>query len=139
MIAYENRFDAYAYRVGTFDLDATLLALSVIEDGTMVHLTDDGKLAVADGTKKSFIMTTSKKTNRDLITGKVVKKGAILVGAVILNTDQIETGDTWAPSKELYVQGGKLTCTKPTGTPILAGYSMSGLNADGTVRVYLLP
>lgn len=129
MIKFENRHDEYAYRVANFDLDPSVTTL---HDGQWVTLSN-GKLVVADGTKKAFICTGSKRAGRDQISGLPVQKVAILVGAFVLSTDQFDTTGTYGELTPLAVkEGGILT---PAGEDdMVAAYSVAPPNG-GFLRI----
>lgn len=155
MLKKEGRFDQYAYRVAEFPISATLAA-SEFQDGIWVTINSNGELVKADGTKKAFVLLTSKKTGRDQISGRFNAQGTILMGASRVTTDQVKADDTYAPCTPLYVGAdGKLTTTgvglklvvgtggavTATGTgdlPIVAGYALSDMDSDGFVTVYIV-
>ena len=111
MIKFENRFDEYAYRVATFDLDATVTSLS---EGQWVTIVG-GKLVIATGTTKAFIAMGSHRAGRDQVAGLPVKKISILVGTFILTTDEFNTSGTYGDMTPLMITaGGILT---PVVTP----------------------
>ena len=80
MIKFENRFDAYAYREATKVLSSGIIA-SGFEEGQWITLDADGQIVLSDGGKKSFIVTTSKREGRDLVSTNAVQKGTFLLGA----------------------------------------------------------
>ena len=150
MINKGARFDSYAYRSAEHKI-ASALVTAGFEDGIFVSFDSNGSLVKADGKSKAFMLTTSKKTGRDLVTGKISAKGSILVGHFMVSTDQVASTDAFAPGKALYVNAsGLLSLTGVTVTvgsgetattipPILVGYAMSALDADGILRAYILP
>lgn len=80
MIKFENRFDAYAYREATKVLSSGIIA-SGFEEGQWITLDADGQIVLSDGNMKSFIVTTSKREGRDLVSTNAVQKGTFLLGA----------------------------------------------------------
>lgn len=125
MIKLEGRFDEYAYRVATFDVDSGVTAL---EEGQWVTLNATGKVAISDGTaNKSFICISSKRTGRDQITGVPVKKASFLVGNFLLNVSNYDTNGSYAAMTPLVV----------TTAGVLTPYTIltqdgGGTNINGT-------
>lgn len=121
MIKFENRFDEYAYRVATLELDPSVQTL---EEGQFVTV-KDGKLILANKTdKKAFIATGSHRVGRDQIAGKAVKKVAFLVGASILTITNFNAGETYGDMTPLTVDKGVVT-PKKAETDLIVGYSLA--------------
>lgn len=94
MIKFENHYDEYAYRNASRKLDS-----SVVEDvleGQWLMINDAGNMVISDGTKKSFIGTSSRRSGRDNISpsGKV----SYLHGDFEISTDQFDSAGTYTAS-----------------------------------------
>ena len=112
MIIRENRHDEYAYRVAAFELDPSVTRL---EEGQWVTL-QNGKLVIADGTKKAFIATGSKRAGRNQVGGVPVKQVSILVGGFILTVDQFDATGTYGELTPLKVKAGGILTPWISGT-----------------------
>ena len=100
MINFANRFDEYAYRVASRELDPSVTTL---EEGQWVTVNASGKLVVADGTTKSFLAIGSKRVGRDQISGVSVKKISYLVGPFELTVTNFDATGTYANMTPLVV------------------------------------
>lgn len=106
MVKFDSRYDAYAYRVGWFDLDSSV---DTVEEGQFVKLNNKGKIVLAgDGDAHAWLAIGSKRPGRNQVAGKCVNKIAFLHGAYCVSTDQVD--GTVAPMEPLKLAaGGKLT------------------------------
>lgn len=122
MIKVDNHFDEYAYRVATRSLDSSVV--SDVLEGQWVMITDAGTIVISDGTRKSFINTSSRRSGRDTITpsGKVT----YLHGSFELSTDQYDTGGTYVGMTPLKV--------KATGGVLMPW--VSGTDAANKIEAY---
>ena len=134
MIKFHNRYDEYAYRVSTRDLDPSVVEL---EEGTWVTLNAKGNIIVSDGTQKSFISIASTRTGRDTITPS--GKGGYLMGHAELSVDVFDpAGDYSAPMTPLKVVNGQLTPWEVTdGAHKIEAYSI-GAPVDGFLRIAII-
>ncbi len=133
MIKFDSRYDAYAYRVGWFDLDDSV---DTIEEGQFVKLNDKGKIVVAGaGDTHGWLAIGSKRTGRNQIAGKCVKKIAFLHGAYSVITDQV-TG-TVAPMDPLKIGAdGKLVkATLPADAASVVAWCVFQNTTEGTTRI----
>jgi hypothetical protein len=99
MIKFENRFDEYAYRIAYREIDSSI---STIEEGTWVTVVD-GKVVVSDGTKRSFLCITSKRSGRDQLSGKAVTKAGYLLGNFELTVTNFDATKTYGDMEPLVV------------------------------------
>lgn len=87
MIKFDSRYDAYAYRVGWFDIDDSV---AEIEEGQYVKLNDKKKIVLAgDGDSVAWMAIGSKRKGRNQVAGKCVNKIAFLHGAYCVSTNQV--------------------------------------------------
>ena len=95
-----NRFDEYAYRIGTREIaDPT----AVLEEGSWVSLDDAGKVVSADGTKLAFLNLTSNRTGRDNVSTQAMwPKATYLMGQMELTVQNSDLGDTTFDSTATY-------------------------------------
>lgn len=95
-----NRFDEYAYRIGTREIaDPT----AVLEEGSWVSLDDVGKVVSADGTKLAFLNLTSNRTGRDNVSTQAMwPKATYLMGQMELTVQNSDLGDTTFDSTATY-------------------------------------
>lgn len=144
MIKFENRFNQYAYPVATRDAAAAIVSGSaVLDDGTWVTIDSDGKMAVSDGTKKSFMSLTSNRKGRDNVGNTPVSKVAYLMGVyevTVANTGDTDTvfdsAKTYAAMTPLCVDGGKLRpWISGTDTTLAVQAYSAGAVVDGNLRV----
>lgn len=110
MIKFNSRYDAYAYRIGWFDLADGV----TVEEGQWVKLNENNEIVIAEADGKGFLAIGSKRPGRDQVSGKALNQITFLHGAFSLWTDQVEGSP--APMKPLKIAaGGKLTeATLPT-------------------------
>lgn len=152
MIVRENHFDEYAYRVANCDIaDPTM----VIEEGSWVTLDTNGKIIASDGTKKSFLFISSKRTGRDNITPQgAFNKGAFLHGSFVMTVKNSDLGNTAYDSSKTFAVLTPLKVAKDgttnmgvlqpwvTGTDkveLLVGYSLGAADATNkTLRIMAL-
>lgn len=147
MIKFENRFDAYAYREATKVLSSGLIATN-FEEGQWITLDVDGKIEISDGSKKSFILTTSKRTGRDLVSTNAVQKGTFLLGAYEItvqnNPDSVndtvfDSGATFAVMAPLKVTTGGILTTwdvlTDTVDKIVAYVAAPAVAGSGLLRI----
>lgn len=130
MIKFENRFDEYAYRVATLELDPSV---ETLEEGQFVTVKND-KLVLANKTdKKAFIATGSHRVGRDQIAGKPVKKVAFLVGASILTITNFDARGVYGDMVPLTVENGTVTPVTAE-TDLVVAYSF-GTPVSGGLRI----
>lgn len=111
MIKFNSRYDAYAYRIGWFELDSTTTNL---EEGQWVKLNESNKVVLAGDGDKGFLAIGSKRKGRDQVAGKAVNQVSFLHGAFGLWTDQVD-GSVEPMSPLKIAAGGKLAkATLPT-------------------------
>ncbi len=104
MIRFENRFDEYAYRVATRELDPSV---DTLIEGQWVTI-KNGKIVISDGTQKSFMVTTSRRPGRDNIS--MSNKATYLHGNYEVTTDQFDTTAVYGDMTPLKVnEDGILT------------------------------
>lgn len=133
MIRFDSRYDAYAYRVGWFDLDDSVES---IEEGTYVKLNEDKKIVPAEvGDPVAWLAIGSKRKGRNQIAGKCVKKIAFLHGAYCVHTDQVE--GTVAPMEPLKIAaGGKLQkATLPADAPYVIAWCLFQDPSTGMTKI----
>lgn len=124
MIKVEGRFDEYAYRVATYDVDSSVTAL---EEGQWVTLNSSGKVIISDGTaNRSFLCISSKRSGRDQITGVPVKKASFLVGQFLLQVSNYYADGSYSAMTPLCVT------TDGVLTPYTALTQGGGSDIDGT-------
>lgn len=128
-----NRFDEYAYRIGTrqiADPDAYL------EEGSWISLDANGKIVSADGTKLAFLCLTSNRTMRNNVAPQAVwPKASYLLGGYELTVQNSDEGNTAFDATETY---GVLTPLKvvkdvDTGLGILTPYVPFTVNGEGVI------
>lgn len=96
MIKFNSRYDAYAYRIGWFELKDGV----TLEEGQWVKLDTDNKVVIAGEGDKGFFAIGSKRPGRDQVSGKAVNQVAFLHGAFALWTDKVEgTVEPMSPLK----------------------------------------
>lgn len=134
MIKFENRFDGYAYREATKVLSAAIIA-SGFEEGQWITLDSEGKIIVSDGSKKSFIVTTSKREGRDLVSTNPVQKGTFLFGAyeITVKNNPDAEADTCFDSAGVYAV---MDALKVTDGGILTPWE-SGVDAVNEIVAYV--
>ena len=134
MIKFENRFDAYAYREATKVLSSGIIA-SGFEEGQWITLDADGQIVLSDGSKKSFIVTTSKREGRDLVSTNAVQKGTFLLGAyeITVQNNPNSATDTAFDSTATYAVMGPL---KVTTGGILTSW-VSGTDTVDKIAAYV--
>lgn len=104
MIKFNSRYDAYAYRIGWFDLAEGV----TVEEGQWVKLNEDNKVAIADADDKGFFAIGSNRIGRNQVAGKAVNQIAFLHGAFSVWTNQVEGSPE--PMSPLKIgSAGKLT------------------------------
>lgn len=103
MIKFNSRYDAYAYRIGWFDVaDGT-----TVEEGQFVKLNAKGKIELAGAGELGFLAIGSNREGRNQVKGKAINKIAFLHGAWSVWSDQVS--GVVAPMDPLKVaSGGKL-------------------------------
>lgn len=121
MIKFNSRYDAYAYRIGWFELKDGV----TLEEGQWVKLDTDNKVVIAETGDKGFLAIGSRRDGRDQVSGKAVKQVAFLHGAFALWTDKVE-GSSVAPMTPLKITtGGKLTtATLPADTGKVVAWAL---------------
>lgn len=97
MIKFNSRYDAYAYRIGWFELKDGV----TLEEGQWVKLDENNKVVIAGAGDRGFFAIGSKRPGRDQVAGKAVKQVAFLHGAFSVWTDKV-TG-TVAPMDALKI------------------------------------
>ena len=96
MIKFNSRYDAYAYRIGWFELGDNV----TLEEGQWVKLNEENKVVIAGAGDKGFLAVGSKRKGRDQVAGKAVNQVAFLHGAFSLWTDKVTgTVDPMSPLK----------------------------------------
>lgn len=133
MIKFENRYDEYAYRVATLELDPSV---SSVEEGQWVTISD-GKIVISDGTKKSFMVIGSKRVGRDQVSGVPVKQVAFLHGPFIVATDKFDAAQTYNDMTPLKVTTGGILTPWVSGTDSpdkIVAYAM-GAPVGGFLRI----
>ena len=85
MIKFNSRYDAYAYRIGWFELKNGV----TLEEGQWIKLDEDGKVVIAGAGDKGFFAIGSKRPGRDQVAGKAVNQVAFLHGAFSVWTDKV--------------------------------------------------
>ena len=143
MLKKHNRYDEYAYRIATLELDPSVTKL---EEGQFVTVNEAGKLVIADGTKKAFMAIGSKRVGRDQIGGVPVKKVSFLVGQHIQTTSCVDTTQTYKAMSPLKLKAdGVLTLAdpdkslEPDPAHKIVGYALGALSADKFLKVIILP
>lgn len=86
MIKFNSRYDAYAYRIGWFELGEGV----TVEEGQWVKLDSNNKVAIADADGKGFFAIGSNRVGRNQVAGKAVNQIAFLHGAFSVWTNQVE-------------------------------------------------
>ena len=134
MIKFENRYDSYAYRMASGDVDSSVTAL---EEGQWVTYNSSGKLVISDGTKRSFICTASKRDGRDLISGTPVKKAAFLHGVFCLSVSNFDATKTYTEMCPLKVTTDGILTLWVSGTDSaeLIVANAVGAPTDGFLRI----
>ena len=113
MIKFEGRFDEYAYRIASGELDPTV---TVLTEGQWVTR-QNGRVVIADGTKKSWLCTTSSRPGRDQLGGKVIKQISFLHGSFYgLKVDQFDPTGTYGEMTPLKVKAGGVLAPWVDGT-----------------------
>jgi hypothetical protein len=113
MLKFEGKFDEYAYRVANMELDDSVATL---DEGQWITK-NNGKIVVADGTKKAFLVIGSKRTGRDQIGGKPIKGISFLHGSFFgIKTDQFDDAGTYNEMTPLKVKAGGVLTPWVTGT-----------------------
>ena len=136
MINFENRYDAYAYRVAGSPAASSVTSLT---EGQWVQYNASGELAIADGTtQQAFLCYTSKRDGRDNVTPqKPYVKLTYLDGPwqLTLTNDTtssafLATG-TYAPGTALTIKVANPGILQPaeTGDKIFA-YAMSAVSGS---------
>lgn len=133
MIKFDSRYDAYAYRVGWFDIDDSV---DSIEEGQYVKLNENKKIVLAEeGDSAAWMAIGSKRKGRNQVAGKCVKKIAFLHGAYCVSTDQV-TG-TISPMEPLKVGAdGKLVkATLPADASKVVAWCLFQDVASGMTKI----
>jgi hypothetical protein len=113
MIKFESRFDEYAYRIANGELDPSVTNLI---EGQWVTK-NNGKVVIADGTKKAWLCITSKRVGRDQLSGKVIQQVSFLHGAFFgLKVDQFDAAGTYNELTPLKVKAGGVLTPWVAGT-----------------------
>lgn len=95
-----NRFDEYAYRIGTRAIAAPT---DYLEEGSWVSLNNAGKIVSADGTKLAFLNLTSNRLGRDNVaTQGLTARGSYLLGGFEVTVENSDLGDTTFDSGATY-------------------------------------
>lgn len=100
MIKFNSRYDAYAYRIGWFELKDGV----DLEEGQWVKLDAENKIVIAGAGEKGFLAIGSKRKGRDQVAGKAVNQVAFLHGAFSLWTDKV--AGVAAPMSPLKIAAG---------------------------------
>ena len=127
MLKKMNRYIGHAYTVAHLELKAT----GEVEEGSWVTIDTDGKLIVSNGTKKSFLLSGSKRTGRDYTSSGIFKGVAFVHGPFYgLNTSCFDNTKEYAPMTALKVTtGGKLTPVTGVGPEIIEAYAIKKISA----------
>lgn len=96
MLKFNSRYDAYAYRIGWFELKNGV----TLEEGQWVKLDAENKVVIAGEGDKGFLAIGSKRPGRDQVAGKAVNQVAFLHGAFSVWTDKVKgTVEPMSPLK----------------------------------------
>lgn len=131
MIRKESRWDAYAYRVGKFQLDETV---ERVEEGQWITI-KGGKIVVADGAEaKAFLVIGSKREGRDQVSGKAISKVSFLVGAFAgLKVTNFDLTKTYTDMCPLAVAEGGILAPAEAESKVVA-YAV-GAPIDGHLEI----
>lgn len=132
MIRKEKRFDEYAYRVATMDLDESVTSL---EEGQWVT-PKAGKLVVATGAeKKAFLSIGSLRAGRDQVSGKATRKVSFLLGAFSLSVSNFDPSGTYsADTTALKIKAGGVLTPVSADTDKAVAYAI-GVPVNGYLRI----
>lgn len=96
MLKFNSRYDAYAYRIGWFELKNGV----TLEEGQWVKLDENNKVVIAGEGDKGFLAIGSSRKGRDQVAGKAVNQVAFLHGAFSVWTDKVKgTVEPMSPLK----------------------------------------
>ena len=138
MIRQYGRFDEYAYRTATRDLDP---GVSALEEGQWVTINAAGNVIVSVGAvgTKGFLCVGSKRSGRDQVTGKPVQKVSYLNGPFELQVSNYDGGGTYtAPMTPLKVMAGGVLTNWVTGTDkveMLVAWAIGAPSTDGYLTI----
>lgn len=113
MLKFNSKFEEYAYRVASNQLDPSVTTL---EEGQWVTK-NNGKIVIADGSKKSFMCLTSKRPGRDQISGKSDALVSFYHGSFYgLQTSNFDVAGTYNEMTPLKVKAGGILTPWVAGT-----------------------
>lgn len=120
MIKFNSRYDAYAYRIGWYDVAEG----TTVEEGQFVKLNAKGQVELASADGIGFLAIGSNREGRNQVKGKAINKIAFLHGAWAVWSDQVE--GVVAPMDPLKVgDNGKLKkATLPTDAGKVVAYAL---------------
>lgn len=134
MIKFQGKYEEYSYRVSNLEIDPSVVSLI---EGQWVTKTN-GKVTIADGTKKSFLCITSMRTGRDQLSGKAEKLVAFLHGAFFdIQVDQFDATKTYVEFTPLKVVANGQLSPWISGTDsaaLLVAYS-TGAPVNGFLSI----
>lgn len=119
-IKFNSRYDAYAYRIGWYDVEPK----TVVEEGKFVKLNEKGRVVLAGEGEIGFLAIGSNREGRNQVKGKAINKIAFLHGAWSVWSDQVE--GSVAPMDPLKVgTDGKLKKAElPTDAGKVVAYAL---------------
>lgn len=132
MIRFENRFDEYAYRIAN---RAAAASVTNLQDGQWVTLANDGRVEISNGTKKSFLVLTSRRNGRDNLS--ITDQVSYLHGAFELSVDQFDVNGAYAAMTPLKVNSTGVLTPWVTGTDnprFIEAYAL-GAPVEGFLRI----
>lgn len=131
MIKFENRFDDYAYRVASVELDDSVTELN---EGQFVTF-KGGKVAKASADSiKAFIAMGSVRKGRDQVSGRIVRKVSVLVGPWILSVDTFDAGKSYSNDMTALTVNESGNLTPVTGSEKVVAYAI-GAPQNGFLRI----
>ncbi len=133
MIKFEGRFDEYAYRIATRKLSSTVTELT---EGQWITLDSNGEVVISDGSKKSFMVISSKREGRDNITGNG-GRATYLMGHFEVTTDQFDGAGSYDYMTPLVVDANGLLTPATTMTANTTTGAIKGNTPDQIVAYAL--
>lgn len=131
MIKFENRFDDYAYRVASVELDDSVTELN---EGQFVTF-KGGKVAKATADSvKAFIAMGSVRKGRDQVSGRIVRKISVLVGPWILSVDTFDAGKSYSNDMTALTVNESGNLTPVTASEKVVAYAI-GAPQNGFLRI----
>lgn len=132
MIRFDNRWDAYSYRIASATLDSTV---DTLEEGQFVTFNAQGNLVLAGkDSKKAWIAMGSARPGRNQVAGKIVRKISFLHGAWGLEITNYDTDGSYTePVTPLTVVNGVVTPSTAT-TDLIVAYAI-GAPKNGVLTV----